>query len=127
MDIRQEHTSTGDNVAGDKNVESNFYTTADNKSITSKITAIETYKQLDFSDDIVLKAFKESLLDLIKEEEQKCHNIVPIAYIRNYYKQYVDDELFQSIMKSLNIEKSIEINKVQVCYIPKDLNYSIEI
>lgn len=127
MDIKQEHSSSGDNVAGDKNVESNFYTSADNKSITSKITAMETYKQLDFSDDLVLKAFKESLIDLIKEEEQKCHNIVPIARLRNYYKQYIDDELFQSTMKSLNNDKSIEINKVQVCYIPKDLNYSIEI
>jgi trans-2-enoyl-CoA reductase len=127
MSIKQEHSSTGDNVAGDKNVESNFYISADNKSITSKITVKETYKQLNFADDVVLEAFKETVIDLIKEEEQKCHNIVPISHVRNHYKQYIDDELFQSTLKSLYNNKSIEISQVQVCYIPKDLNYSIDI
>lgn len=126
MEIKQEHTSSGDNVAGDKIEESNYYLGADSKSITSKISAFENYKKLDFSDDIVFKAFKETLVDLIKEEQQKSHNIVPIGHIRNFYKQYIDDELFQTTIKTLKSEKSVEISKVQVCYVPKDLNYNIE-
>ena len=127
MDIKQEHSSIGDNIAGDKIEETNYYLAADSKSITSKITTLENYKNLDFSDDIVFKAFKETVVDLIKEEQQKSHNLVPIGHIRNFYKHYIDENLFQTTMKTLNSEKSVEINKIQVCYVPKDLNYNIEI
>ena len=125
-EIKQEHSSTGDNVAGNK-IENNYYSTGESAIITSKIAKLEDYKKMDFGDDIVIKAFKETIVYLIKEEQQKSHNIVPIGHIRNYYKNYIEDKLFETTIKNLNSEKSIEINKVQVCYVPKDLSYNIEI
>jgi len=126
MEIKQEHNSSGDNVAGDK-IENNYNSTADLNSISSKIATFEDYKKMDFTDDIVVKAFKEMVIEIVKEEQQKSHNIVPVGHIRNFYKNYIQDEVFETTMKNLHSERSIEINKVQVCYIPKDLNYSIEI
>ena len=125
MEIKQEHTSSGDNVARDK-IENTYHSTTEINSLTSKISTFQDYRQMDFNDDIVLKAFKETVVDFVKEEQQKSHNIVPIGHIRNYYRNYIEDELFETTMKNLHLEKSVEINKVQVCYVPKDLNYSIE-
>lgn len=128
MSLKQEHNSKGDNIAGNKYQENNYYSNNGfDSSINTKINEFEQHNKLDFTDDIVILAFKETLIELIKEEQEKSHNIVPIGHIRNKYKNYIQDEYFTQTMKDLNSEKSIEINKVQVCYIPKDLNYSIDI
>ena len=128
MEINQEHNSSGDNIAGNKFEENNYYSVDSNDySITSKISSLERHNKLDFTDDIVLKAFKESLVELIKTEQEKCHSIVPVGHIRNKYKNYIEDILFERTMKDLKSENSIEVNSVQVCYVPKDLSYSIEI
>lgn len=126
MEIKQEHNSNGDNIAGNK-FENNYYSNTENSAITSKIAKLQSYKEMDFSDDIVIEAFKETVVDLIKEEQGKSHNIVPIGHIRNFYKNGIQDDIFETVIKSLNSEKAIEINNVQVCYIPKDLTYRIEI
>lgn len=128
MTFKQEHNSEGDNVAGNKYEEHNYYASSvfDN-SINSKIQSLEQNNKLDFTDDIVIKAFKETLIELIQEEQGKCQSIVPIGNIRNKYKNYIEDAFFAQTMKELNTEKLIEINKIQVCYVPKELDYSIEI
>lgn len=128
MTFKQEHNSHGDNVAGNKIEETNFYSiNSSDNSISSKINALEQYNKLDFTDDIVVQAFKESLVELIKEEQEKSHSIVPVGHIRNKYKSYIGDDFFLQTMKDLKSEKTVEFNEVQVCYIPKDLNYKIEI
>lgn len=128
MTIKQEHNSQGDNVARDKFEENNYYSSNEfDNPINSKITFLEQSNKLDFTDDIVIKAIKETLIDLIKEEQEKCHNIVPIGTIRNKYKSYIQDDFFAQTMKELNVEKNVEINNVQVCFVPKDLHYTIDI
>lgn len=126
--MRQEHNSSGDNVAGNKLEENNYYSAdSSDNSITSKISSLEQHNKLDFTNDIVIKAFKESLVELIKAEQDKSHSIVPIGHIRNKYKNYIEDILFEKTIKDLKSENSIEVNSVQVCYVPKDLGYTIEI
>jgi len=129
MKLKQNHNSEGDNIAGNKYEEHNHYSNSGfDNSINTKINSIEQHNKLDFTDNIVILAFKEFFIELIKEEQEKSHNLVPLGHIRNKCKNYFQDEyFFTQIMKELNSEKSIEINKVQVCYIPTDLNYTIDI
>jgi hypothetical protein len=127
MTLKQEHNSEGDNIAGDKHEEHNYYSNSGfDISINSKINELEIINKLDFTDNSVLKAIKETLLELIKNEQEKSHNLVPIGHIRNKFK-YFQEDFFAKTMKDLNTEQSVKIDNVQVCYIPKDLNYSIEI
>lgn len=128
MSVKQEHNSEGDNIAGNKYEDNNYYSTNGfDISINSKIKSLEQSNKLDFTDDIVITAFKETLIELIKEEQEKSHNFVPIGTIRNKYKNYIQDDFFSKTMKELSSENTIEINKVQVCYVPKDLNFTIDI
>lgn len=128
MGIKQEHSSSGDNIAGNKFEENNYYSVdSSDNSITSKINSLERHNNLDFTDDIVIKAFKESLVELIKTEQDKSHSIVPVGHIRNKYRNYIEDLIFEKAMRDLRSENSIEVNNVQVCYVPKDLSYSIDL
>lgn len=128
MPFKQEHSGSGDNVEGNKYQENIFYSEKNlGHSINSKINSFKEHENLDFNDNLVLKAFKETISDLIKEEQEKCHNIVPIGHIRNHFGDSIDDDFFSQTMKQLGEEKTVSINKVQICYIPKNLDYSIDI
>lgn len=127
--ITQEHNSQGDNIAGNKYEENNYYSfpKETDSSITSKLNSFQQYNRLDFTDELVLKAFKESISDLIKEEQEKSHNIVPLGHIRNRFKSYIHDDFFAKAIQELSIENAITVNDVQVCYIPKDLNFRVNL
>ena len=128
MTLKLEHNSEGDNIAGNKYEDNNYYSNNGfDTSINSRIKSLEQSNKLDFTDDIVILAFKETLIELIKEEQEKSHSFVPIGTIRNKYKNYIQDDFFSQTMKELNSENTIEINKVQVCYVPKDLNFTIDV
>ena len=127
MKVNQEHSSKGDNVAGNKYEEHSYFSTTDiHTNYASKLKSIKESENLDFEDSNVLKAMKEVIRELIEEEQQKSHQIVPIGTIRERFKSLFDEDTFRLLIGELLKENSIEIEDAQICCIPKKLNYKIQ-
>lgn len=128
MITKQEHSSTGDNIAGNKyeqNVYSNHETI--NSILSSKIVQIKNSEDLDLKDNNVIKALKEVIKELIEQEQIKSHQLVPIGNIREKFKNLFDDKTFELLVKQLISEKAIEIEETQICFTPKQTKYKVNI
>lgn len=126
MKVNQEHNSSGDNVAGNKYVENRYIVKDDSNTIlVSKIRQIKENQNLDFQDNYVIDALKECIKELIEDEQQKSHLIVPIGTIRDRYKSYLDDDTFDLFIKRLMNDGTLEVEDIQVCSTTKKTKYKI--
>lgn len=124
---KQEHSGDGDNVLGNKY--HNVYNSKNdlNTLVQSKISNINNKQKYNLGDNKILNALKEVVLELIEDEQSKSHQIVPIARVRHKFKSLFDDETFESLIKHLISEKSIEIEEAQICFINKQTKYKVNI
>ena len=125
---KQEHSGTGDNVAGNK-YQQNIYSPKNdlNALIQSKLSNTNNKQKYNLGDNKILNALKEVILELIEEEQNKSHQIVPIAHIRYKFKSLFDDETFESLVRHLISEKSIEMEEAQICFINKQTKYKVNL
>lgn len=125
---KQEHSGTGDNVGGNK-YQQNIYTTKNdlNALLQSKISNINNKQDYNLGDNKILNALKEVILELIEDEQNKSHQIVPIGRVRQKFKNLFDDETFETLIKHLISEKSIEMEDTQICFINKQTKYKVNI
>lgn len=125
---KQEHSGTGDNVMGNK-IQKNTYKVKNdlNALLQSKISNVNNKQNYNLKDNKILDALKEVILELIEDEQNQCHQIVPISRVRHKFKSLFDDETFETIIKHLVTEKSIEMEDRQICFINKNSKYKINI
>ena len=125
---KQEHSGTGDNVAGNKYQQNTYKVKNDlNDIIQSKISNINNKQNYNLKDNKILNALKEVILELIEEEQNQSHQIVPISRVRHKFKSLFDDETFETVIKHLVNDKSIEMEERQICFINKSSKYKINI
>lgn len=127
MNTKQEHSGSGDNVAGNK-YQQNIYSNKDlNSAIDSKIKQFSNPEKYNLGDNKIMNALKEVILELVEEEQNKSHQIVPIIKIRSKFKNLFDDETFETLIKHLIKDKTIAIEDAQICFVNKQTGYKINI
>ena len=128
MITKQEHSSTGDNVAGNKYQQNNYSAKGDlETAINSKISNVTNRGKLNLGDNKILLALKDVIIELIEEEQNKSHQIVPVGKIRLRFKSLFDDDTFETLINHLVSDKSIEIEDSQICFVNKQTNYKVNL
>lgn len=125
---KQEHTGSGDNVMGNKYQQNIFKVKNDiNILIESKLSNLNNKQNYNLKDNKILNVLKEVILELIEEEQNQSHQIVPISRVRDKFKSLFDDETFETLIKHLITDKSIEMEERQICFINKNTKYKVNI
>jgi hypothetical protein len=127
--IRQEHSGEGDSITGDKYIFNNQsnYSTDLRTDINTRIESYKNRQNYDFEDSDVLGVCKDKIVELIQVEQEKSHGIVPMYAIRNIFKDLMGDDLFEKLINELRKSKQVELDEPQVCYIPKKLDYKVNL
>lgn len=126
--MKQKHEGEGDNV-GQNKYETNFNFEPDNLSnkINSRLQQIKSSNEWDLKDDTVTQALKEIIKELIEEEQQKSHQMVPIGKIWDRFQSLFDEDNFIVLIDELIKEESIELEDTQVCFITKKTKFKINL
>lgn len=126
--MEQEHLGSGDNVAGNKYVENKMYNPENiGERVSSKLDTLRNFNSMDFKNRDIISAIEEVFIDLIKGEQKKSHDIVPISEIRNHFGDLLSEDTFNNIIKTLHSNDKINLKKVQVCYVKKNLDYEVSL
>jgi hypothetical protein len=117
---KQGHYGSGDNVAGNKNL--NFYLSKDDSGLDAlrknKIFGLLNNKEnINIANNDVLDALKSIMFETIDEEQSKSHKIVPIVNIWRRFENLLKKDAFELLIKLLKEEKAITISNTDVCYI----------
>lgn len=129
MKIEQEHNGTGDNIGRDKYELNYTYSTSTN-DIQSKLKQrIEQtkYQNKDIGNSILFEALKDVVKDIIEQEQNAPHQIVPLWVIKDKFKSLFEEDVFIKIIRDLHREGVISVTNTQVCYLEKQTNYEISL
>lgn len=125
---KQEHSGTGDNVTGNKYT-NNTYTSVNDLSskLQSKLSNTNNKKKYNLEDNKILSVLKEIIIELIEEEQNKSHQLVPISSVRHKFKNLFDDHTFETLIKQLITENSIALEDAQICFVIKQTQYKLNL
>lgn len=127
MKIEQEHNGTGDNIGRDKYELNYTYSTSTNDLQSKLKQRIEQtkYQNKDLGNSILLEALKDVVKDIIEQEQNAPHQIVPLWIIKDKLKSLFEEDVFIEIIRELYREGVISVTNTQVCYLEKQTNYEI--
>lgn len=125
---KQEHSGTGDNVTGNKYTKNTYTNLNDlNSLLQSKLSNTNNKKKYNLDDNNMLSALKEIIIELIEEEQNKSHQLVPIGRVRQRFKSLFDDDTFETLIKQMITENSIAIEDTQICFLNKQTKYKLNL
>lgn len=125
---KQEHSGTGDNVTGNKYTKNTYTNVNDlNSLLQSKLSNTNNKKKYNLDDNKILSALKEIIIELIEEEQNKSHQLVPIGRVRHKFKSLFDDDTFETLIKQLISENSIALEDTQICFVNKQTKYKLNL